>query len=132
MAMDDSRRKLRKFGLTVGTALMVLGVVSRWRGHGPVAVGLWTAAGALLVLAIVLPQALGPIEKGWMAFAMVLSWINTRIILSVLFVVAFTPVGLVRRMHRDPLDRSFHDGRSTYWRRRERKPSGRLQYERQF
>ena len=130
--MDDSRRKLRKFGLTVGTALLVIGAVSRLRGHESVSLGLAAAGGLLLVLGLVLPQALGPIEKAWMALAMVLAWINTRIILSVLFVAAFTPVGLVRRMIHDPLERKFRDGKSTYWVPRERKPAGRVQYERQF
>jgi hypothetical protein len=130
--MDDPRRKLRKFGLTVGTALLVLGGVSRFRGHESVSLGLWAAGGLLFVLGLVLPQALGPIEKAWMGFAMVLAWINTRIILTVLFFVAFTPVGLVRRMFSDSLDRKFRDGRSTYWLPRERKPAGRVQYERQF
>src|SRR5581483_9239218 len=105
--MDDSRRKLRRFGLTVGTALLVVGAISRWRGHGPVSLGLWSAGAVLLALALVLPQALRPIEKAWMGLAAVLSWINTRIILSLLFVVAFTPIGVVRRMLRDPLDRAF-------------------------
>jgi len=130
--MSDPRRKLRRFGFTVGTALLVLGVISRLRGHGPEALGLSVAASVLLALALVLPQALGPIERVWMRLAMILSWINTRIILSVLFVVAFTPAGVVRKMFRDPLDRRFRDGRSSYWLRRERKPSSRLHYERQF
>ena len=130
--MDDPRRKLRKFGLTVGTAFLVLGGVSRLRGHESVSLGLLGAGAVLFVLGLVLPQALRPIEKGWMAFAMVLSWINTRIILTVLFFVAFTPLGLVRRMFKDSLDRKFRDGQSTYWHPRERKPAGRVQYERQF
>src|SRR5262245_73747 len=129
--MDD-RRTLRKFGLTVGTAFLVIGGISRFRGHGAVSFGILAAAGILLALAAVLPQALRPVEKAWMGLAMVLSWVNTRIILSVLFVVAFTPVGLVRRLLGDPLDRKFRDGRSTYWRPRERKPTGLPQYERQF
>ena len=130
--MDDQGRKLRKFGLTVGTALLVIGGVSRLRGHESVSLGLGAAGGLLLVLGLVLPRALRPVEKAWMALAMVLAWINTRIILSVLFVLAFTPVGLVRRMIHDPLERKFRDGKSTYWVPHPPKPAGRVQYERQF
>ena len=130
--MDDPRRKLRRFGLTVGTALLVLGGVSRLRGHESVPLGLWAAGGVLLVFGLVLPQALRPVEKAWMGFAMILAWINTRVILSLLFVLAFTPVGLVRTMLHDPLERKFRDGKSTYWLPRERKPAGRVHYERQF
>jgi hypothetical protein len=130
--MDDPRRKLRKFGLSVGTVLLVIGAVSRLRGHESVSLGLGVVGGLLVLFGLVLPRALGPVEKAWMAFAMVLAWINTRIILSVLFFVAFTPVGLVRRMIHDPLERKFRDGKSTYWVPRERKSAGRVQYERQF
>jgi|GraSoiStandDraft_4_1057263.scaffolds.fasta_scaffold00399_13 hypothetical protein len=130
--MGDPRRKLRKFGLTVGTAFLVIGGVSRLRGHDSVSMGLWVAGGLLLAFGLVLPQALGPVERGWMALAMILSWINTRIILTLLFFVAFTPIGMARRLFKDSLDRKFRDGRSTYWHPRERKPAGRVQYERQF
>jgi len=77
-------------------------------------------------------MALGPVERGWMAVAMVLAWINTRIILTVLFALVFTPVGLVMRLLRDPLNLKFRDGRSSYWIRRDAKSFERLQYERQF
>ena len=43
-----------------------------------------------------------------------------------------TPVGLVMRLFRDPLDRSLKDARETQWIRRESEPVDIARYERQF
>jgi hypothetical protein len=123
---------LRKFGLTVGTALFVLTAVSWYRADVRTTSILAAAAAGLLVLGLVLPEALRPIDKAWMALAMVLAWINTRIILTVLFFIVFTPAGLVMSVFRDPLNRKFRDGQSTYWLRRDGKTRNRVLYERQF
>lgn len=132
MAAIDQRTKLRKFGLTVGIAFLVLAAIIQYRSGAMAAPVLGTLGGALVLFGLVLPQALGPVEKAWMSLAMVLSWINTRIILTVLFAIVFTPIGLVMRLFRDPLNLAFRDGRTSYWVRREAKPFDRLQYERQF
>lgn len=132
MKKDDPRLKLRKFGLTVGAALLVLGGVSGYRGGTWLPSVLGAAGGSLLLLGMVLPEALGPIERAWMALAAVLSWISTRIILTLLFYVAFTPIGLIMRIFRDPLNRKLRDGSSSYWIRRGRKGHDRVAYERQF
>jgi len=50
-----SRSELRKFGLTVGGAFVVLGLISWWRGHEWAPRVLWTL-GALLAV----PGALAP------------------------------------------------------------------------
>jgi hypothetical protein len=110
-----SRRHLRKFGLTVGGAFLVLAAISRWRGHvWPPAV--MATLGTLLVApGLLAPMVLAPVERGWMAFAEVLGRFNARIILSALYWLVITPVGLVRRRSADPLDRRLHDGRATSW-----------------
>ena len=50
-----------------------------------------------------------------MGLATVLGWVNTHIILSLLFYAVLTPVGLILRLFRDPLDRQLGDGRTSYW-----------------
>jgi len=50
-----SRTELRKFGLSVGGAFLLLGAVSWWRGHETAPRVLW-ALGVLLVV----PGALAP------------------------------------------------------------------------
>jgi len=132
MAGALSKSELRKFGLTVGTAFAVFGAISWWRGHELPPRVLWTLAGLLIVPGLIAPSILGPVQRGWMAFAMVLGHINTRIILTVLYYLVMTPVGLIMRLFRDPLDRSLKDTRDSQWIRREREPVDVARYERQF
>jgi len=124
--------KLRKFGLTVGGAFLLLGGIRAYLHAGYFSTGLLAVGGTLFVFGLVLPNALGPVEKAWMKMAMALAYVNTRIILTVLFYLVFTPVGLVMRLMRDPLNRKLRDGSPSYWIKREEKSSSPMLYERQF
>ncbi len=68
----------------------------------------------------------------WQALGDVLGWINTRIILTVLFYVVVTPAGLLMRLFRDPLDRDIYETRPSYWNRRNSPPFDPGDYQRQF
>lgn len=133
MKRDDSLpRKLRRFGFTVATGLAILGFVGWYRSHTYVPAVLWTLAATLLLLAVANPRLLAPVEKVWMSFAAVLGWINTRIILALLFYLVFAPMGLIMRLFRDPLDRKIHDGRKSYWLKKESREFDPQSYQNQF
>ena len=125
-------RELRRFGLTVGGAFLLLAAISAWRGHTIPPRVLGTLGVLLVVPGLIAPRVLGPVEKAWMRFAEVLGRINTRIILTVLYCVVMTPVGLVRRWLADPLDRKMRDGSSTVWVPRPRVPVDPERYRQQF
>ena len=127
-----SRSDLRKFGLTVGGAFLLLGVISWWRGHDSAPDVLWILGALLAVPGLIVPGVLAPIQRGWMAGAAVLGHINTRIILTVAFFAVFTPLGLVMRLVRDPLNRSMKQADGSNWRRRELQAIDPASYERQF
>ena len=57
---------------------------------------------------------------------------NTRIILTVLYALVITPIGLVRRAFGDPLDRRMRDGRDSVWVRRPQAPVDPARYRQQF
>ena len=128
----SSPSELRRFGLVVAAGLSALALFGWFRGHthGPVVLG--TAAGALLLAALVAPRALHGVRRAWLGLAAALAWLNTRVILSVLYYAVFTPVGVIRRAFADPLDLRFRDERSTYWVRRATPPLDPKAYERQF
>ena len=128
----QSNRELRKFGITVGLAFLVLGSISWWRGHELPPRVLWSAGALLIVPALVAPALLAPVQRGWMAFAEVLGAFNTRLILCVLFYLVFTPIGVVMRLFRDPLTRSLRDRETTQWVRRKAEPVEMARYEQQF
>jgi hypothetical protein len=108
-------RELRRFGWLVGGILAVIGLWPLlFRAEAP---RVWLlVVGAVLMLAGgIMPAALAPAYRAWMWLADVLGWINTRVILGVVFYAVFTPVGLVMRFLRhDPLRRRYEPLASTY------------------
>lgn len=109
-----SPREGRKFGLTVGTAFLVLAGVALWRNRGPVAVGFTTVSVVLLVAGLLIPGRLGPIYRGWMAFAHLLSKFTTPVFMAITFYVVFLPTGaLMRLLGRNPLERTLTNG--SFW-----------------
>ena len=127
-----SIRELRRFGLTVGGAFLLLGLVSWWRGHDVAPRVLWALGVGLAVPGLLAPSVLGPVRRVWMRAAHVMGEVNSRIILGIFYFLVLSPVGLVLRRFRDPLDRSLNDGRSSDWVRREATPLDPARYERQF
>lgn len=96
--MKREIKQYRSFGFVVGGIFAVIGVLPLIvRGEG---IRLWAVVlGSLLVvLGLLLPGRLGPIYKTWMAVGHVLGWINTRIILGVIYYGLLTPMGLVMRL----------------------------------
>ncbi len=126
-----STAELRKFGLTVGGVFLVLGTISWYRGDPIAPRVLWGLGTALAVPGAVMPAILRPVQKAWMAMAMVLGEVNSRVILTVLYYLVVTPIGVVMRRFKDPLRRSLAEGGSN-WVRRVPAPVDRTRYERQF
>lgn len=114
--MDDERRKqLRKFGVVMAVAFAALGSLLLWRGH---AVGqyLVVVGGLFLVTAVVLPRALDPLERAWMAFAGVLQRIMTTVILTLTYYLMMTPLGLLIRLSgKDLLGKRPDPEMESYW-----------------
>ena len=104
--MAALHHKERSFGLSVGGVLLLLAAVLFWRGRlrGAEALG---AIGALLVFfGHFTPAALKWPSAAWWRLAMLLGYVNARIVLTVAFVLILTPIGLIWRLiGRDPLAR---------------------------
>ena len=108
-------RQLRQFGLLVGGIFGLIGLWPLvWRHQSPRAWALVLAA-ALIGPALVAPRLLGPAHRVWMKLAEVLAWINTRILLGLVFYLVVTPIGLVMRlMKRDPMRRRYEPRGESY------------------
>jgi Saxitoxin biosynthesis operon protein SxtJ len=115
MSATYTRRQLRDFGLLVGGIFGVIGLWPLlWRQQSP---RLWALAlaVALVLPALVAPPILAPAYRAWMKLAEVLAWVNTRIVLGVVFYGVVTPIGLVMRLTgRDPMRRQLDPAGETY------------------
>lgn len=126
------KNSLRKFGITMALALSVITLIILIRHRQLV----WpTSILALLFLffAFVRPGFLKYIYISWMKLAFILGWINTRLILCILFFIVFAPMGFILRMLRiDLLDRKFKENEASYWKKKETVGFDKSNYERQF
>lgn len=88
----------RSFGFLVGGAFALLAGLQTWRGHGSLAAVFTAIAACLIGAAFVQPAWLRVPNKLWWRLAHVLGWVNSRIILSVFFLVVLTPVAVLIRL----------------------------------
>ncbi len=60
--------------------------------------------------------------RGWLALGAVLGWVNTRILLLVVFFLILTPLALARRVGRRPAHDGWHERAPSVGRERLRRP----------
>jgi hypothetical protein len=106
----------RKFGLTTGLIIAVLfGAALPWLFDLAYRLWPWILAGVLAGLGLILPMVLQPIYIVWMKFGNVMNWINTRIILGILFYLIFLPIGMLMRLFgKDSMHRKLDKTLSSY------------------
>jgi saxitoxin biosynthesis operon SxtJ-like protein len=110
------KRELRQFGFTIGVIVAVLfGGVLPWLFDRAFPLWPWIVAGVFLGWALILPKTLYPLYRAWIAIGHVLGWINTRIILGLIFYAMILPIGLIMRVFgMDPMRRRFDKSASSY------------------
>jgi hypothetical protein len=118
---EMSNKELRKFGLmTGGMLILFFDLLIPWVWGFPMPAWpldpSWSmkVAAVLAGMALILPASLGPVYKIWMLFAEALGWVNTRIILSVIFFLLFFPVGMIMRLFNDPMRRKLDKSADSY------------------
>ncbi|HYQ72323.1 MAG TPA: SxtJ family membrane protein [Gammaproteobacteria bacterium] len=110
------RRELRNFGLVFsGGLIFFFGLVLPWIFERPWPLWPWVGAGLFSGAGLVIPGVLRPVHYVWLKLGHVLGWINTRIILGLVFFVMFAPVALALRIFgKDPLHRKLDRQAETY------------------
>jgi len=113
--LDD--KGLRKFGLTTGAIIVVLfAAFFPWLfDAATMPIWPWVLAGLLWVPALLVPGALRPVYTTWMKIGNTIGWVNTRIILGVLFYAVVLPMGLIMRLFgKDPMSRKYDKSALSY------------------
>lgn len=115
----------RSFGLTVGGILITISVI-RWWVNSPsskVTAALFIIGVPLVALAIIAPASLSWANRMWAKLGFLLASIVNPIVMFLLFITVFVPMGLVMRMTgRDALRLKRRSNASSHW--IERQPSG--------
>lgn len=130
-ALDQSPRALRRFGLTIGFVILVLSSLFLWRHRG-VGWPLVLIGAVFLLVAGLIPMTRKGTHSSWIVFSRVLGWIVTRILLTIVFFLVVTPIGLLQRFFgRRAIEVAFRDNTISYWQERTTSP-GPGDYEKQF
>lgn len=105
----------RSFGLVFAA---VLALVALWPLKSGGEIRLWAAgaATAFLVLALMLPRLLRPLNLVWFKFGMLLHRVVTPLVMGLLFFLTVTPVGLLMRATgKDPMRLKRAPQAASYW-----------------
>lgn len=122
----------RKSALVVAAVLLAISAWNFYRGRTNVVIILASIGAALIIAGLFIPVAARAFHKGWMRLAVALGYVNSRVLLTLMYYLVFTPYGLVSRLvGRDPLRRRGAGGGS-HWVERKRTRQEREQFERLF
>jgi len=139
LAMIEEIKKIKgdksdwkKFGITMGIILALIGSYLFWKKNNYVEY-LFVIAAAFLIFGFVLPVVLKPVYKAWMALAVVMGFIMTKVIMVFIFYLIVTPISLIARLTgKKFLDMKVDKNAKSYWMAREKTPMVKSDYERQF
>ena len=130
--IKSEKSDLRKFGITIGLILLIIAGFLFWKEKESFQI-LLTFGVTFCILGIAIPFILKPIYWVWMIFATILGWIMTRVILSLLFYIIFTPIGLILRFFgKQFLELQWDKSKESYWNFRTNEHLKKENYEKQF
>ena len=111
-----TKKELRDFGLIFGVILVLLfGFLVPWIFDKGFPLWPWWVFAVTGGLALIYPLSLKPFFKLWMMFGGVMGWLNTRLILGIVFYLVFVPFGLVMKLFgKDPMSRKLDSEMTTY------------------
>ena len=131
-AMKAEIKELRKFSIILFFAFDILGLLILWR-RGDAGLILCGIGLALLLCGLTLPKLLVYPYKGWMTLSLILGFLMSHLILSLMYYLVFTPIGVVMRIFgKDFLHKQFDKNATTYWIKKEQKVYARERYEKMF
>ena len=130
--IKSKKSDLRNFGITLGIILLLISGFLFWKEKESFQIFL--AIGITLFLtAIVIPVVLKPVYWVWLIFGIILGWFMTRVILSLLFYIIITPIGLTLRLFgKQFLELRWDKSKESYWNYRTNENIQIVNYEKQF
>jgi len=121
MKQGLDKKELRQFGMTFAVILAVLfGLLIPWFRFGFSNLQAWPtwpwiAAVLIFTWAVVHPASVRFLYAPWMKFATVAQWVNTRLIMLLLFYLVMLPIGLLLRLFgKDSMQRRFDPDADSY------------------
>lgn len=113
--LDTHRDTLRKFSFVISISLFLIAAVLFIKGNNLFVV-LFLIGAIVLAIGQIKTMVLKYVYLGWMAIAITVGWVISRIFITVIFYFIITPWGIVLRLFRkDLLDQKINTSAVTYW-----------------
>ena len=131
-AFPLTSRDLRKFGILVGGVFLILYALIFLTDGSEILKWIFLILGGSLFLGgLVIPDSLKRVYLVWMTGALILGWIMSRVILTILFFLILTPIALIAKVSgKKFLDLNFRDSKSSYWILRD--PAKKINYNKMY
>ena len=127
-----TNHEARKTAFIVAAVLAAASILAWYRGRGTTMAITAGIAVLLVLIGLFIPPLAKIFHRLWYRLAFGLGWINSRVLLTIIYFLIFIPYGLLSRMFgRDPLNIRQKQGES-YWHKREKTRQTPEQFERLF
>ena len=112
------KKKIVQFGIAFGMIFIIIAARLFLKNNMKMGIFLSVIGCFIIIITLTFPFILLPIYKLIVKIASVLNWINTRIILGIVFYFLLTPIGLFRKIFcKNDFDMNFKKVKmkETYW-----------------
>lgn len=112
---DAETKQLRNFGLILCVFFVGFLALGPILSHKPMRVWPLPIGFFFGLFGLAFPKALKPLYQAWMVIGGILGWINTRILLGVVFFVVVTPLSVLKRLFgKDTMGLRYDKNAPTY------------------
>ena len=129
--ITSTKKDLKNFGFVIGGILLIVSFLLFFKEKDS-GVYFFSFGLAFIASGIALSFILKPFYKVWMIFAVIIGWIMTRLILSVLFFFIITTIGILARLFGKDFLNLKSDNRDSFWNIRDKEYELNQDYEKQF
>lgn len=94
----------------------------------------WITVGVILALFRLIKPVFRMIYRAWIAISITIGYFVSRVILSLIFFLLITPMGLIFKLiGKDPMERKIDPAAESYWQKKEEETDKSIErYEKQF
>ena len=130
--LDVSNRKLKQFAYLVGIILLAISLWFYFRHENRDWIYMTGIISIILILTgRIQAKILNGLYKIWMGIAIILGWFVSRILISIIFYMALTPISLLGRLFRKKwMDIDYSKKSDSYWIAKDEKKS--IDYEKMY
>jgi hypothetical protein len=140
-SIEVTKKKVHEFGtvifIVVGLLIPIIGYFVNDYTLGPYAKPLFYSTLIFMMACVFAVQIMTPVYKSWMLLALIMGFIMTRVIITIVYFSLITPIGIIRRLSGSETPKMIRASkdelkkRSSYWIQRET-PYDKESTERQF